>query len=163
MKNKTDKAKYDRKEHERYGRYDMHHARHMSLTGDSDQLERKAKPWIRYRSAYSVMVGDAPVCAPGDHDAARRHLKKLEAARDRGMWSHNEWNRLYDLIKKWRGRAEGKSEYFEKYGTQRMPESARTIRRREREAQGSQNGRTTAEEQEIERRRRWWEPGGGIK
>lgn len=95
------------------------YAPQMGTPDEWEDEERRAGR--KYRSAYSLILGDAPKCGAGDHETARAYVRLIDRAIEQGHWTHAEWVRLYRLKKKWQGRADGKNEYFESYGTGQMP------------------------------------------
>lgn len=69
------------------------------------------------RSAYYAVIGDPPVCGPGDHASALAYLHKIELAIMTGGWSEYEAIRLKRLEARWRRRAFGRDPRFELVGT----------------------------------------------
>lgn len=87
----------------------------------TDREDKKAHGW-NWRAAYRMLIGDGPVCSPGDHGEAERYLRKIDQAIAAGesggtkVYTKSEWGRLYRLQEKWRKRADGEDAVFEVRG-----------------------------------------------
>ena len=68
------------------------------------------------RDRMDEMVGPVPLLAPGDREAARQFLEKVEGAIAAKGWTPAQWNRLYRLRDKWQDRAAGRDIRFEVMG-----------------------------------------------
>ena len=68
------------------------------------------------RARFEDLVGPAPQCSPGDRDAARAYLDRIEAALAEGGWTPGTRVRLHRLRTKWRSRASGRDIRFEVMG-----------------------------------------------
>lgn len=71
----------------------------------------------RNTAGYRTILGDVPKCGPGDLDAAKRYLARIERALEHGGWTRSERNRLYRLRDKWQARADGKDPRYNVVGT----------------------------------------------
>jgi len=72
---------------------------------------------LEHRSAYNQLIGDSPVCEPGDSARASAYLERIERAIEVGGWSAPERTRLYRMRDKWRLRAQGRDARYEIAGT----------------------------------------------
>lgn len=80
---------------------------------DREEREAHGKP---LQAGYRHILGPAPKLSAGDIEGARRFLARIELALDRGPWTRNEWQRLYNMRIKWRRRASGNDARFAEVG-----------------------------------------------
>lgn len=66
----------------------------------------------RPRAAFWPMLGETPMCGPGETGRARQFHKKIILALDAGGWTHSEQTQLTTLEKKWGARARGDDHRF---------------------------------------------------
>jgi hypothetical protein len=82
----------------------------------------------RNRDAYKrwdEMIGQVPLCTPGNRRLAQEFLDRIEAAIAARGWTPTLQNRLYRLREKWKPRAEGKDIRFEVMGNASRPPTDR--------------------------------------
>lgn len=68
-------------------------------------------------STYRIALGDPPDCTPGDTDAAKRYLARIDRMLENSGWTRSERVQLYRLRAKWRKRADGNDPRFNAVGT----------------------------------------------
>jgi hypothetical protein len=71
----------------------------------------------RPRSTYVDLIGESPECKPGDREAAKAYLERIERAIEHGGWSSGERTRLYRKRDLWALRAKGLDARFQIAGT----------------------------------------------
>lgn len=87
------------------------------MTPETDAPFGRAKNGVARTSAYFAIIGEPPVCGPGDHAPALAYLHKIDEAMTRGGWSEYEHERLRKLRVTWERRAFGRDPRFELAGT----------------------------------------------